>query len=110
MNSVVEVKIKCGVCNKAGIKNITFKPSTGSQEILWTCPECGTRKTVIVRKREPELDKERPNDEPSKYRIDNLGRKIRLDDQGNVELKQPILPLGKKRKREPLHGDDVEEI
>lgn len=111
MNTTLEVKIKCGVCSASTVKTLVMKPIEGSKEIFWTCPECGTRKTVIIRKKEPEPDKERPNDEPTRYKIDAFGRKIRLDEQGNPsDVKPSIIPLGKKRKRELEHGEDVEEI
>lgn len=111
MDSIIDVKIKCGVCSCSTLKTVVMKQTEGSKEIFWICPDCGTRKTVIIRKKEPETDKERINDEPSKYRIDKLGRKIRLDDQGNpVDVKQQIIPMFRKRNREIEHGEDVEEI
>jgi transcription elongation factor Elf1 len=110
-DSVIEVKIKCGVCGFSTVKTVVIKELEVAKEIFWTCSECGTKKTVIIRKKEPEIDKEHENDEPSRYKIDNLGRKIRLDEQGNpVDIKQQIIPLTKKRKTELQHGEDVEEI
>lgn len=111
MNSTIDVKIKCGVCSASTEKTVIMKQTEGSKEIFWTCPDCGARKTVIIRKKEPELEEEKPNNEPTRYKIDNLGRKITLDEQGNPVDKKPlIIPLGKKKKKELMHGEDVEEI
>jgi len=108
-DSKIEVKIKCGSCSNSDILTTILSPYENSKQLSWTCSECGMKKTIIIKKAEKEVEKEKDVVSSLRYKMDKDGKKIVLDDMGNP-LEKKIITIQKRKEKELMHGNEVEEI